>query len=270
MKYILKLVCKIVPVSFLIFSSKSVLAAEAFCSRPEFFGTKKSVVLFILASGLMSGLNPCAIAAIFMIVGYLIVMKGEMTKKVVTLGVTFILTLFVLYFLIGFGFYSLIDSLTLSRKHFLIYQILRFTLGAILIFMAAVNFKEFVFPKKGFGFRISQNQIKFFVKLLDRASFPVAVLLAIGVGIFALPCSLSICIGVINLLPQVSLVSKAVYMFLYSFMFIFPMSLLFILLLASSKKLAFWKERQERFDRWLRLISGLALGVMGLVLILWR
>lgn len=69
MKYILKLVCKIVPVSFLIFSSKSVLAAEAFCSRPEFFGTKKSVVLFILASGLMSGLNPCAIAAIFMIVG---------------------------------------------------------------------------------------------------------------------------------------------------------------------------------------------------------
>ena len=251
-----------------IFLPEMALAAGT-CAKPAFLGSAKSIYSFVFLSGLASGLNPCVFAVILMIVGYSLVMGKKKIGEVIKVGVAFIATLFALYFAVSFALYSLLEKLVAAPNYLIVYQVIRYGFAAILIFMALVNFKEFILSRSGFGFRIPKGIISRLSVMLDKSSVPMTILLALITGLFALPCSLSICFGMINLLPSdISRLALAGDMLLFAFAFIVPMTAVFALVVLGAEKLIIWKEAQEKYDRWLRLFSGLALAAFAALLFL--
>ena len=257
--------------AFLIFGllalfPKLVFAAGV-CSKPAFLANPKSIYSFIFLSGLASGLNPCVFAVILMIIGYSLIMGKKKLTDVIKIGITFIISLFTIYFLISLLLYTFIEKLISLPQYLIFYQIVRYGFIGILLFMAIVNFKEFIFPKKGFGFRIPKRIIDRLIHLLDKSSIPMTMLLALLTGLFALPCSLSICFGMINLLPaNIQKISLIFDMLLFSLAFILPMSVIFTLVILGAEELMVWKEKQEKYDRWLRLFSGIILLAFAVLL----
>ncbi len=65
----------------------------------------------VLSAGLLDGLNPCAFATIIFFLSYLQVARRTPTQ-IMQVGIAFVLGVFIAYFAIGIGFYSLIGQLT--------------------------------------------------------------------------------------------------------------------------------------------------------------
>ncbi len=93
--------------SVLTMPEQAVAAADARILE-RFHGFTFAVVL---SAGLLDGLNPCAFATIIFFLSYLQVARRTPTQ-IMQVGVAFVLGVFIAYFAIGIGFYSLIGQLT--------------------------------------------------------------------------------------------------------------------------------------------------------------
>jgi cytochrome c biogenesis protein CcdA len=79
--------------------------AQGILDRFESFG-----VWAVAIAGLVDGLNPCAFATLILFVSYLAV-SGRKGREVLAVGAAFTLGVFLAYFLVGLGFYQVLDIL---------------------------------------------------------------------------------------------------------------------------------------------------------------
>ena len=88
----------------------------------------------IAFAGLLDGINPCAFATIIFFVSYLLFL-GRKRRDIVLMAISFIAAVFIAYFLIGVGAYSLLKYLTgydiIGRIIFLSFGIIAFVLGIL-------------------------------------------------------------------------------------------------------------------------------------------
>ena len=102
-------------------------------------------ILGIAIAGLLDGVNPCAFATIIFFVSYLLFL-GRRRRDIVLMAISFISAVFIAYFLIGVGAYSLLKYLAgyevIAKIIFLCFGIIAFVLGIL-------SLRDYLYARRG-------------------------------------------------------------------------------------------------------------------------
>jgi len=212
----------------------------------------------IILGALGDSINPCAIAVLIFLVTFLISVKKR-GKQVLTIGIIYVICVYLTYFIAGLGLLSLVKGLEITR---LVYKI-----SAIVVILAGlINIKEFLLEGKGFSLAIPSSKKPIIKKYIQRASIPAAIILGVLVSIFELPCTGGIYVAIIGLLAEKATLSHGrLYLLFYNLIFVLP--LIIIVLIAyfglSSETINAWRKRNQKL---LRLIMGIVMIVLGVMM----
>ncbi|MDD5121312.1 MAG: GAP family protein [Patescibacteria group bacterium] len=213
----------------------------------------------VVGAAAIDSINPCAFAVLIFLLSYLTLIGSP--RRTFRIGLIYILTVFVVYFLAGLGILQIFTT-------FKIGSLITKVAAGLLILMGLVNLKDFFWYGRGFTLAIPKSKKPIIEKYIHQASIPGAVILGFLVSAFELPCTGGIYLGVLCLLAESCSRGKGVlYLLLYNFVFILP--LLLILLLVnfglSSEKLEVWRQKNRH---WMKLAAGLFLVGLAILLLL--
>jgi len=239
----------------------------ATCSRLSCYLAENGALVsfpLITIAGIVDGINPCAIGMMLLLMGYLMTFTHPDSKKLPTrvllIGVTYILSVFFTYLLVGFFFYASISALHLD----VVRSVVNPVLGFLLVVAAAIQVKDFFKPEWPIHLRIPSASRAKLMPLIEKSSFPSAVLLGILVTLLETPCSLPIYVGTANILAQsgMSPFMVSLYFLYYNLLFVLP---LIVVLIAvwKFKHVVSLKEWEHRVEKWMKLGIGMVLLAMG-------
>ncbi len=215
----------------------------------------------IVSTGFLDGINPCAIAILLFFITFLYTIH-KTKANIWKMGITYILAIFLAYFLIGIG---LMKAFIFTGVPHLIANIAAY----LIILLGLIQIYNFIFPKKKINLGIPSFSKKYIKKWIHKASIPAAVVVGFLVGLCTFPCSGGIYVAVVGLLATKSTyLHGLVYLIIYNIFFVMP--LIIMLLFASNKrtieKLSRWERSESRL---IKLISGLIMIILGIIILVW-
>lgn len=254
----------------------------------EYFRRLKPVA--IIGAGLIDGINPCAFAVIIFFLSFL-TLQGYGRRALALIGSSFILAVFLTYFLIGLGIFDLLYRL---EGFWLVSRTLNVTIGALsLVFGVLSLYDAWKFKKSGQteGMILQlpkavKNQIhavigRYYRRPKDSSagtpsveSLARLVVSALVTG-FLVSLLESICTGQ-TYIPTVTFVLKTTpmklealgYLLLYNLMFILPLVVILCAGLAGTSASHFSRLMQRHLFLIKLLLAFLFLGLGGFLL--WR
>ncbi len=229
----------------------------------------------VIVAGLIDGMNPCAIALIILLLGYLIIFvqssdmdEKKKTKEIFKIGGVYIVTVFLTYFLIGIIFYKFIDILVTWSYFGDIALYIKYVLAFLIIIAGIINIKDFWWYGKGLSLEIPKSQRPGLQKYIQKATVLSTIILGILVTIFEMPCSLPLYVGSVDIMHNfLGLTKTILYLLIYNVLFILPLIVIWLLVLGG-KRIAELKEWQEAKLKTMKLVMGIVLVIMGVLLIL--
>ena len=214
----------------------------------------------VLLTGLVDGINPCALAILLFFVSFLFTIR-KTRLSVARMGAVYIGAVYVVYFLIGLG---LLQASTLFKGHWLGQA------GAVLlILLGLTNLLGAIFPKFPIRLEVPERSKDGLQKWMHRATLPTTLVLGILGGWHTFPCSGGPYVAVLGLLAsQTSFWEGAGYLVLYNLMFIVPLVVVLILSLdpVLGSKIQAWERHSSRT---VRAVTGSAMALMGAGLLIW-
>ena len=171
-------------------------------------------------------------------------------------GVTYIATVFVVYFLAGLGLLTVVQQLGLTG--------IVFTFAAVIAIIAGlINIAEVLLKREIFTLAIPVSQKAAIDKYVKRASVPSAIVLGALVSMVELPCTGGVYLAILGLIgDRMTLMEGIPYLLFYNLIFVFPLILILLLV--------YWggtPERMEAFrtgsSRWVRLVMGIVMVALG-------
>jgi hypothetical protein len=200
----------------------------------------------IVAAGLLDGFNPCAFAGIVFLVAYLSMIQKRKTSDVVWTGVMFIFGVFVMYFFIGVGLSKIFVAVNTLKY---LSKILYYSIGIVTLILAYLSFSDYfalVNLDRGKQGRVVLQlpgsikiRMRAFVEKYANMKYmaPFGFLLGIVISFLEFFCTGQIYLPTIMYMVKMpELMMKAVfYLAFYSFMFVFPLIVVFAVLLMSLK-----------------------------------
>lgn len=213
----------------------------------------------LIGGAAIDSINPCAFAVIIFLLGYLLALGSS--KLILRVGLVYIATIFVVYFLAGLG---LLKVLTTFGVAGVIYKIA----AVILIFVGLVNVKDFFWYGKGLTLAIPESKKPLIEKYVRKASIPAAIVLGFLVSAFELPCTGGVYLAILGLLASRETQLSAVpYLLLYNLIFVLPLFIILGLVYfgISAKQIEEWRTKNRK---WLRLVLGLGALILGILMFL--
>jgi cytochrome c-type biogenesis protein len=219
------------------------------------------LVPLVLVSGLLDGINPCAIAVLLLSLAVLFTLQRS-RRQVLLTGAVYVFMIFVAYLGIGLGLFG---AIVFSGEQHLAARI-----GSwLLILLGVVNVKDYFWY--GFGPslsvpKVSHETIKGW---LQRATLPSAAVAGFLVGLCTFPCTGGIYVAILGLLStQTTYWQGLSYLLIYNVMFILP---LVVLLLALGNRrsvgaLARWQAQNKRM---VKGATGVVMVAMGAFILIW-
>lgn len=214
-------------------------------------------ISLVLTSGLLDGLNPCAIAILLFFVSLLYVVRRP-RGEVLQMGILYIYAIFLVYFLIGLG---LMQAIILSgQAHllaivgaYLVIALGLLTLGGLIIKpLGVVTRTPHIFWERAKPF-------------LLRATLPSAFAGGLLVGLCTFPCSGGIYVAILGLLStQTSYLGGLAYLYLYNLMFVLPLVAILVGIQNRkvSRRLATWEMTHRSSARLLSATLMIAIGAV--------
>lgn len=215
----------------------------------------------IIGGAAIDSINPCAFAVLIFLLGYLLAIGSP--KLILKVGLVYISTVFVVYFLAGFG---ILKALTVFNVAGAIYKIA----GVLLIFVGLLNIKDYFWYGKGFTLAIPESKKPLIQKYIRKASIPAAIILGVLVSAFELPCTGGVYLAVLGLLASHETQLRAVpYLLLYNLIFVLPLFIILGLVYFgySAQKMEEWRGKNRK---WLRLLLGVGALVLGILILLGK
>jgi len=215
----------------------------------------------LIGGAAIDSINPCAFAVMIFLLGYLLALGSP--KLILRIGLVYIVTIFVVYFLAGLG---LLRALTAFGVAGIIYKIA----AVILLFVGLVNIKDFFWYGKGFTLAIPESKKPLIQKYIKKASIPAAIVLGFLVSAFELPCTGGVYIAVLGLLAsRETQISAVPYLLLYNLIFVLPLFIILGLVYfgISAKQMEEWRTKNRK---WLRLVLGLGSLILGVLMLLGK
>lgn len=220
------------------------------------------IPLFAIGLGLIDGiLNPCALSVLFFLVAYLLSVGSS--KKCLKIGIVYSSAIFIVYFLFMYGMLNIISIIGLI-------EIIKTIVAVILIIAGALSLKDFFFYGKWVSLAIPEFAKPKISKLVKMATLPSAILLGVFVSLVEIPCAGGFPLAFITILAArgITGILSILYLLLYNFFFVFPLVLLVLIFYFGLQKV----EKAEKFRlktrKYMRLVTGLILVVLGLAMLL--
>ena len=226
-----------------------------------------SIPILAIVIGLVDGFNPCAMWILIFLITMLFGMKDK--KKMWTLGLTFILTSGLVYFLFMASWLNLatfINKVTLVRS----------LIGIFAIIFGIVNiYNYFKSRKKDAGCEVTDDKkrkkiISYIKKIVSEKKFILALLgimiLAFLVNLIELLCSLGLPVIFTEVLSlnNLSTTEYILYMLLYILFFLIDDIIIFVIAMKTLEI----KAISNKYTKYSHLIGGIIMLILGILMIL--
>lgn len=215
----------------------------------------------IMTAGLLDSFNPCAIAVLLIFITLMLTLRKP-RRTITILGVTYILSVYITYLIIGIGLLRAIHLFNIP-------QIFTQVIGWLLIIWGLWSVKDYLFPKLPLRLSISLSGRQIIASWAEKVSIPATIVMGFLVAIFGFPCTGGIYLATLALLSAEQTYLKGIlYLLVYNLMFVLPLIIIFV---ATTNRMVTEKiiNLNEKNSPLFRLIIGLITLVMGLILVLW-
>jgi hypothetical protein len=221
--------------------------------------------LFTVVIGLVDGFNPCAMWVLIFLLTLLVNLRSR-TRMVLIAGV-FVFVSGLVYFLFMAAWLNFFFLLALTRT-------LQLILGVFAIAVGIIHIKDFIVFKKGLSLGIPEAAKPGIYSRVNRiiraenltGAIVTVIVLAAMVNIVELACTAGLPVIYTHVLANQSLspMEHYFYLILYNIAYMFDDSVMIIIAVVTLSR----TRLQEKGGRVLKLVSGLAISLLGLVLIL--
>ncbi len=214
----------------------------------------------LIGAALVDAINPCAFA-VLLILMTTILSTGK-KKKALSAGLFFSAAIFISYFLMGLGLYSVIATHKIS-SWFSIF------IGVFAIIIGLFNIKDYFWYGKGFLMEVPLSWRPKLQSLIKSITSPIgAFFIGFLVSLFLLPCTSGPYLVVIGMLGVKETFIKAFWLLvLYNLIFVVPMVLITFATYCGMNVEKAENERKSHL-RLLHLIAGIIMLIMGITLLI--
>lgn len=225
---------------------------------------KTSLTLVGIILGFIDGFNPCAMWILLLLINMTLSINDR--KKMITIGLTFIITSGIIYFLSMLGI-SVILDLTMVT-------IVRDLIALVAIILGIYNLYIYIKTRKNTGCHVVDKEkrkgiIKKINDILSKKSSLLMILgtivLASSVNLVELACSLGFPTIYLELLSINNIygLAKILYLIIYIFFYLIDDLIIFLIAVFTLKS----KGISTRYNKLVNLIGGILMILMGLLLI---
>ena len=221
----------------------------------------------VISLAAVDAINPCALAVLTMMLFAILAFAPKKRHNILLAGLAFTTSVFVMYFFYGLviiRFFQLIQALT-SIKLWL-YK----ALGLAAIILGILNLRDFIRYKPG-GFLTEMPmflrpkvQNLMFKVTSPKGAFVVGAL----VTLFLLPCTIGPYIICGGILCSLDLLETIPWLLLYNLIFILPMLAITAACYIGFTTVESVSEWKEENIRYLHLVAGVIILVLGIVMVL--
>ncbi|PKL63857.1 MAG: hypothetical protein CVV32_11610 [Methanomicrobiales archaeon HGW-Methanomicrobiales-3] len=213
----------------------------------------------IVIAAIIDSINPCAFAVLIFLLAYLTSL-GE-RRRILMVGVTYIATVFVVYFIAGLGLLTVVQQLGFTG--------IVFTIAAVIAILAGlINIAEILLKREIFTLAIPASKKAAIDEYVKRASIPSAIVLGGLVSMVELPCTGGVYLAILGLIgDRMTLPEGIPYLLLYNLIFVIPLILILLVV--------YWGGTPERMEayragsrRWVRLLIGVMMVALGAAMLL--
>lgn len=227
-------------------------------------GKEVSIGLSAVVIGLVDGFNPCAMWILIFLISMLFGMKNK--KRMWTLGIIFLTTSAVVYFLFMISWLNLASLLSEVAY-------IRLAISFFAIIFGYISVVRF-FNQKDDGCEVVDTKnrkriINAIKKIVKEKTFFLAVLgiilLAVSVNVIELLCSLGLPVMFTQILAlnDLSQTSKMVYTLIYIFFFLIDDIVIFIIAMKTLEI----KAISNKFGKYSHLIGGIIMIIIGALML---
>jgi thiol-disulfide isomerase/thioredoxin len=234
------------------------------------FSRLKGATFWVIAgAGLLDGLNPCAFATIVFMVNLLFLL-GHERRRIFEVGITYSISVYVTYFLLGLFFFEIWQHL---GKYHIISQVAYGVMAALLFLFASLSIKDAIQYKKerretGFTLGLPKSwrlKINQYLKqsFAERRLIIAALLSGVVVSFLEAGCTGQIYFPIIMLIHSETAyrIRAIFYLLLYNAFFIIPLFAVFLSVYFGSRS-----KKIVEFGRRNILFSKIALAALFIVL----
>lgn len=220
--------------------------------------------LFTIAVGLVDGFNPCAMWVLLFLLSILVNLKDRV--RILAIAGTFVVISGVAYFAFMAAWLNVFLLIGYLRP-------IQVALGLMALGVGSVHIKDFFAFKQGFSLSIPESAKPGIYARVRKivtaehltAAIAGAAVLAVLVNMVELLCTAGLPALYTNILMQQGLSSagRYAYLLLYILAYMFDDSLMIAVVVTTLSR----TKLQETQGRWLKLLSGLVIAILGLIMI---
>ncbi len=231
---------------------------EAISATPRGGYSSDLTIGMVIAAAAVDSINPCAISVMIFLLLFLTSLGNR--RRVLLVGIAYIVTVFLVYFMAGVGLLTFLQSTAMTRYVY-------YGAAVLSIIIGLINIKDYFFPGNKPTVAIPESRKPLIKKYIEKASVPAAVVLGAMVSLFELPCTGGIYLAILSLVGDSMTLEQGIpYLALYNLIFVLPLAIILavIYLGVSAEKANEW--RLEKRSK-LRLVVGLVMLVLGVVML---
>ena len=222
----------------------------------------------IVAAALADSINPCVFGVLIFLLAYMTKIFKSKGRMLIG-GLTYITAVYVTYFLLGVGIFTLAYTAGFAKNFYYLAAFLAIGAGLIEI-------KDFFWYGRGFSLQMipgASERIKKYSKLMEKLetkhpafSLVIAALLGIFVVFVELPCTGAPYLAILGMLSTGDYAAGIPLLLLYNLVFILPLFVIVGLVYAghTSRTLEKWRKENRGI---MRLGIGLFLLALGAYMI---
>ncbi|ODS36674.1 MAG: hypothetical protein A7316_02510 [Candidatus Altiarchaeales archaeon WOR_SM1_86-2] len=225
------------------------------------------IIAMIVLGALGDAVNVCALAVMIILITVAI-SKFHDPKKMLYLGLSFIAAIYIVYLLTGLGLFTVLKEWLASSGASVMFKRV---VGVVAIILGILNIKDYIKPHAGgFAMEVPLSWRPRMKRIIGGVtSIHGAFIAGLVVSLFLTPCVGTIYAAIIGMLSTtgVTYLQGIMLLILYNFIFVLPMLLILVLIyrgVKSAKEVESWKERNIRR---MHLIAGIAIIIVGVVLL---
>lgn len=220
--------------------------------------------LFTIMIGLVDGFNPCAMWVLVFLLSVLVNLRSRL--KILAVAATFVATSGIMYFAFMAAWINVFQLIGLTR-------FVQIALGVVAIGIGSIHVKDFFAFKQGITLSIPESaKPKIYERvrrIVNAENLVGAILGAAGLAVLVNFVELLCTAGLPALYTQILAAHQLprwadyAYLLLYNLAYMFDDSLMVALVVITLGR----RKMQENEGRWLKLISGIAVIMLGLAML---
>jgi cytochrome c biogenesis protein CcdA len=229
----------------------------------------------IITLGLADSVNPCALSILALVLISIVTYNPGSRKDIFLAGFAFILSVLVMYFIYGILIvkaFEVVNSITVIRQFLYGNLGLNFILGIGAIILGLLGLKDFFSYKPGsVGTEMPMFLRPKVSKLISKVTSPWAAFsIGLFVTLFLLPCTIGPYVILGGLLVDGGIGKALLPLLLYDLVFVLPMIAVVLVVYIGSKKAEQVKDWRDQNVRYMHLVAGVLMLVIGVLMVLGK